>query len=320
MRTILILGCAIAAACEASPMAPTSSTDGPRRLSQTGLYRDIETRAIADGVVEFEPSYSLWSDGVSKRRWIKLPGGTQIDTSDMNQWVFPVGTKLFKEFSVAGRPIETRLIERTASDYVMTTFAWLADGSDAVEVADGVANALGSGHDIPSVSMCLTCHQSQPGRVLGFSAIQLSKDGGFGPTLASLAAANVLSNAPPSGSDYRVPGDAATAAALGYLHANCGHCHSSNGSAAITGQFLRLDVAAQTPQDEPTWKTTVNIPLRVFSAPGIALRVAAGDPAHSALVYRMNHRGDAAQMPPIATTQVDANGIQVVSAWIQSLQ
>jgi hypothetical protein len=90
MRAILILGCAVAVACEASPMAPTPSADGPRRLSQMGLYRDIETRAIADGVVEFEPSYSLWSDGVSKRRWIMLPAGTQIDTSDMNQWIFPL--------------------------------------------------------------------------------------------------------------------------------------------------------------------------------------------------------------------------------------
>ena len=37
-------------------------------------------------------------DRAAKRRWIQLPEGATIDTSDMDYWQFPVGTKLWKEF------------------------------------------------------------------------------------------------------------------------------------------------------------------------------------------------------------------------------
>src|SRR5262249_50301413 len=124
MRGLLVVGLLAVMACDGSAGPPA---DGARRLSQMGLYRDIATRTIADGVAEFEPAYSLWSDGATKRRWIALPPGAQIDTSDMDHWVFPVGTKLFKEFSVAGKRVETRLIERTSTGYDMAAFAWLPD-------------------------------------------------------------------------------------------------------------------------------------------------------------------------------------------------
>src|SRR5262245_37473351 len=68
--------------------APThAGTDGPfvapTMLSQTGLYSNIGTKTIASGVVEFEPRWMLWSDAAVKRRWIWLPPGTKINTSDM---------------------------------------------------------------------------------------------------------------------------------------------------------------------------------------------------------------------------------------------
>ena len=41
----------------------------------------------------------LWADYATKQRWILLPPGTKIDATDPNEWVFPVGTKVWKEFS-----------------------------------------------------------------------------------------------------------------------------------------------------------------------------------------------------------------------------
>src|ERR1043165_6412078 len=57
--------------------------------------------------LSFSPQYPLWSDGAHKRRWIYLPPGTAIDASRLDAWEFPIGTRLWKEFSLGG-PIETR--------------------------------------------------------------------------------------------------------------------------------------------------------------------------------------------------------------------
>ena len=46
-----------------------------------------------DQVVLLAPAYELWSDGALKRRWIRLPPDGRIDTSDMDSWVFPIGTQ-----------------------------------------------------------------------------------------------------------------------------------------------------------------------------------------------------------------------------------
>ena len=45
----------------------------PERLSETGLYTDIASDRVADGVLAYQPAFALWSDGADKRRWISLP-------------------------------------------------------------------------------------------------------------------------------------------------------------------------------------------------------------------------------------------------------
>ena len=85
------------ATAPSSPPAQLSAV--PARLTETGLYADLRADALAPGVLPYRPQFELWSDGASKRRWISLPPGTRIDTSDMDSWQFPEGTKLWKEFS-----------------------------------------------------------------------------------------------------------------------------------------------------------------------------------------------------------------------------
>ena len=45
---------------------------------------------------------------------LDVPEGEQIDTSDMNEWRFPAGTKLFKELRDGVR-VETRLMLKTGA-------------------------------------------------------------------------------------------------------------------------------------------------------------------------------------------------------------
>ena len=64
--------------------------DGGDTLEQTGLYDEV--------VWELTPQFASWSDGATKRRWLHLPAGEVINTDDMDNWVFPVGTRAWKEF------------------------------------------------------------------------------------------------------------------------------------------------------------------------------------------------------------------------------
>src|SRR5262249_30960643 len=99
----LLLAALAPAALAAAPL--------PEHLRDTGLYARGGGEEIAPDVLAFSPQYPLWSDGAEKRRWIRLPPGTRIDARDPDRWVFPVGTRLWKEFSL-GRRLETRMLER----------------------------------------------------------------------------------------------------------------------------------------------------------------------------------------------------------------
>lgn len=241
-------------------------------LSTEGLYEDMGRKAVVAGAIELEPAHALWADGAEKRRWMVLPPGAEIDTSEMDHWQLPIGTKLFKEFLVGGQRVETRLFERvTATDYRLDGYVWLADESDAVVVPDGAQDVLGTTHDIPSKTECVMCHQSEPGRSLGVSAVQLS---------------GMLDELPLSSPVPRVE---IPNPALGVLHANCGHCHTDGGIAEM--QQLRFSVHDGGLPIEQTavYQSIVGVPLTDWQGP-VELRVAPGDPDASAIVYRMSSR------------------------------
>jgi hypothetical protein len=172
LRQVLAAGCGVLLS-----MAVTAQEIGraepPPTLAETGLYSDIATRVIDPAHLYFAPQYPLWTDGAEKRRWISLPPGAAIDASDPDAWVFPVGTRFWKEFSFGGRPVETRFMEAEPDDiWLFAAYEWSADGQEVtLAPARGRGNAcpLGGGrfHAIPSVSDCGVCHKSRATEVLG---------------------------------------------------------------------------------------------------------------------------------------------------------
>ena len=151
-----------------SPPAPPGPYARPTYLSlvETGLFADAASRRVVGDAMAFEPTYRLWSDAADKCRWARLPPGTRIDTAAMDHWMFPIGTKLWKEFSRDGVLLETRLIERYGEgpeDYWMGAFVWNADQTDAVLAPEGQADINGTTHDAPSQKQCLACHRGEPG-------------------------------------------------------------------------------------------------------------------------------------------------------------
>jgi hypothetical protein len=327
-----------------TPNTPSSPATADERLSQTGLYSDIASKAVDTRNRPFTPQYVLWSDGGTKRRWISLPAGSRIDTTDMDRWVFPVGTKIWKEFTYQGRRVETRLTEKIAAEpqlasWRFKTFAWRPDESDATLVSEaGFPNAAPTAfntlHDIPSVANCRSCHERGGDAVLAVDALQLSADrdpmvppeGQLRPgdlTLADFAAQGLLTRNPDS-QPRIVSRTPAGRWAMGYMHGNCGNCHNPRGSQAGLGLFLRHEIAATREDLEPAFATTVNQLNISFVVSGTRLgvdsyRIRGGSPEVSAAWVRMHARGDAKAMPPIASKVEDADATAILSDWIRRL-
>jgi hypothetical protein len=291
----------------------------PRLLSETGLYSDIATETFGEGVRAFQPRYALWSDGATKRRYVYLPPGEQIDTSDMDFWVYPVGTTAWKEFTRNGIRVETRMLRKNgpaSGDWTMIAYQWKSDQSDAVAVPAGLKNANGTPHDIPAQKDCLFCHGNMKDVLLGVTAIQLSHSNAIaGLGIDDLVKEKRLSAKPSA--PIQIPGDAVAEGALGYLHANCGLCHNSQSKVARTTP-LRL---WESTQKLDTVETTLGYETTVGAAntflPELHV-VEPGRPDESELVIRISERG-IRQMPPIATEVVDEDGVAKIRAWVESI-
>lgn len=290
---------------------------GPERLSETGLYANLAAGTIADDVMPYDVRFELWSDGATKRRWLALPAGSRIDTQDPDRWVFPIGTRAWKEFTVGAVRVETRYLVKVAEGrWENVAYLWRVDDTDADARPEGVPDAGGTLHDVPSIRGCFDCHRGAPDGLIGVGALQLAT-GAPDALLARLESAGFLSDAivpRPS-----IPGTSAEQSALGYLHANCGHCH---GDVHPLGRFrtmrLGLPLGLADPRDAPAVTTTVGVPMN--HAVGVTtLGVVAGDPAASQLWARMQLRGDPYQMPARGTEVVDADGLALVRAWIEGL-
>lgn len=271
-RLALLLLCTAALAARA---------ELPERLSQTGLNDDASVRP-------FEPRFVLWSDGAAKRRWIALPPGGQVDARRPDAWQFPAGTRLWKEFSVDGRRVETRHIVLGADGRLeFASYVW--DGADAVRApARGQTLTLpgagaGKTYVIPSVGDCIACHAGARSPVLGFAALQL------GPAVPALLREGLLKNAPTAWATQAPDFVAATPAehaARGYLHGNCAHCH--HGDIGEGGVPVPLRLALDVGQPP---------------APVDAVKV----------LRRAGTRNPYQQMPPLGTREIDPQGLALLA-------
>ena len=315
----------------APPPAPDAGVDGPsayprpeyRRLVETGYFGDGAGPAPGAELQAFEPAHPLWSDGTSKRRWVRLPAGTRIDSSEMDHWRFPIGTKVWKEFSRDGVLLETRLIERYGpggEDYWMGAFVWTADQKDAVYLVDGAQDINGTGHDAPAAKLCGSCHRGDKGRVLGLSALQLShdrpgphprapgRDGAAVPLARNRARPTRFPVTPPP---RRLSATSTPTAA------------TATTRMAPPGRTPRWSCGFGSPSGWPPrpscYKNLVGRRLQTWRHPTLTERVVAGDPDASGLLARMKIRGSKDQMPSLATELIDPLGIELLTRWIEAL-
>jgi hypothetical protein len=324
------------------PATCKSQPNPPIDLECTGLYADIKSaeKPLAAGVREYTPAVILWSDGAEKNRYIQLPKGEKIDATDPSSWIFPIGTKVWKQFALGTKRMETRYFVKLSAGsqgWSHATYMWNQDDTAATKFGGGdVTSPDGGVYHIPIFGECEQCHQGRQDRILGFEQIGLGLDQpgvalgqAQGITLADLVSENLID--PPPAQTSLTIGDDGTgkaANALAWLHMNCGvTCHNSVSSSTAygAGMLLRMDptlLDGRPVNDFDPLKTTIGV--KVHTAPWEGIRIVAGDPDGSLLWHLISTRSDAAdpsmaQMPPIASRVVDTMDVQYVYDWIAAM-
>ncbi len=319
----------------------------PATLSGTGLFADVRTLAPAEGTVPYDVTVPLWSDGLQKRRWMRLPPGARIDNRD-TRWQFPPGTILIKHFeqplsALPGAPrtnVETRvLVVKDDGRVAGATYRWQPDGADAVLQLERQTLTLarpGPSHGfdpsefayrLPGFRDCVVCHNRE-NPVLGVNPLQLQRriahDGRPQEQLLVLSAQGLFEQPyTPEGVaalPSLTPLDDAAAdierRARSYLHANCSFCHFPRGIRDVPALDLRLT----TPLEDaalvaaPSQFAFLEIDGRV--APQV---IAPGKPDDSALIRRMRSHDRNVSMPYLGRTRVDEQALLVLQEWIRSL-
>lgn len=320
----------------------------PSRLSETGAFLDIRTLAPHPDLLPYELNLSFWSDGAEKRRWIALPGrgeneSNRIQFSPNGAWTFPEGTIFIKHFEFPtgkeiparsnNRRIETRFLIRNSTGGVYgVTYKWRPDNSDADLLTTNTMELVrvNTGSDVrsqtwyyPSRVDCLACHTATAGHVLGVNTRQLncnSTDRVTGAAKNQLRLWNEKEVFAPALNDsdiHRSPAlpnvhdrsQSLQVRARAYLDVNCGYCHRPGGTVA------NFDLRFETPIER---QHVIGGPVLIDHGIDRARVVAPNDIWRSILFMRVNTTGPL-KMPPIGRHTVDADGVELLRSWIESL-
>lgn len=310
----------------------------PTTLAATGVFTNLATLEPNPGVVPYDINLPFWSDYAHKQRWFTVTNlNRTIGFNPDGNWSFPTSSIWVKHFELEltnGVPesrqrLETRFIVRTTTGVYGATYRWGDSLTNATLVPDEGTNetfvVYENGGGIlrtqvwryPSRTECLTCHTAEGGFALGFNTAQLNRDFDYGGTvtnqIAALSQAGYFSASVSNIHTLRAlvhpTNELASleARARSYLYANCVQCHQPAG----TSQALwDARIATKTGDTKLVHGALIN---HLGDTNNRAL--VPGSIANSALLARIATRGPG-QMPPLATSLVDTQGVALIAAWI----
>lgn len=319
-----------------------AATNFPQTLTASGVFSNPGSLNPHAGIIPYELNVPFWSDNAAKRRWFSVPStNLALAFSAENVWGLPTGTVWIKHFELeltsgvpsSARRIETRLLIKTSAPEggYGVTYRWGDSTNEAYLVLDAGLNeqfVVDDGGTIrtqtwryPSRSECLPCHNVVAGFALGFNTPQLNRDSPHvpgGPTnqlvhLASMGyfntnfiSANLLRALP------HPTNDAASleSRARAYLQANCSQCHFPGGPTPASFDTRLFTPLSSASIVDGALVNTMSDPLNRVLTPN--------DVVHSMIYTRIALRG-AGQMPPLASSLVDTQGVALLAAWIGSL-
>jgi uncharacterized repeat protein (TIGR03806 family) len=304
-----------------------------------------------EGVIPYTTASFLWADGTGKARFIVLPEGEKVTFGEEEEWEFPEGTIIVKNFMMPEdarqpncgyTPLETRLLVRRDNDWISYTYEWNEEGTDATEIVIGkrttvdLINSSGESETrdyyIPQVNECNRCHARSDGpndtnqsHLLGVVTPQMNtlvlRGDEYVNQLQWLEDQGIFEEELPSVDSvpsFANPMDESAdidERAISYFYANCSHCHRENGVAGRSQLFLMPD------ETEDERRGICKKPLATGSGAGGRSHVIVPQHAdESILTYRMESTSAQARMPELATSKVDEFGVDLISDWINQLE
>ena len=299
----------------------------PSRLSDTGCFASLFPLQAISTSEPYEVNARLWSDGAIKQRWMNVPNGERITVTDTDDWDFPIGTVLVKNFSLQNQLLETRLFMRhDDGGWAGYSYEWNNQETEATLVpASGSDRQVGSQTwHYPSRIECLQCHTDSIGFTAGPETAQLNKyfrdsSGRVVNQLSVLEDRFDFQNADfsdptqlPSLADIEDNAQTDHWRSRSYLYANCAMCHQPGGTGRGPEDF-RYSI-------DNTEINAINVEASIddLGIPNAQL-ISPGDADNSVMALRMHSLDPTIRMPQIGTTEEDVFALSVIDGWINQL-
>jgi len=327
----------------------TTVPDPPAKLSELGVFVELETLTPITGIIPYRTNSPLWSDRALKQRWLAVPNDGSYDTpaeqvifKNRDSWSFPAGTVFIKHFELplttaADGPtqrLETRffVLGEEGRAYGLT-YKWNEEGTEAFlqgggssktfDIVDEQGNfQFTQAWDFPSREQCMSCHTAQANFVLGVNTHQLNGDYTYPHDGRSRNQLTYLNEQGLFQRNIGAPAQYKKAYPIedemvdlelrirSYLDANCASCHRLGGLATVN-----MDLRFNTPL---SLTNIINYPTNSHSSDRNRVLVKPGAHAQSELWVRDASNGEE-RMPPISHNLIDEVYVEKLAEWIDGL-
>ncbi|MFM1802067.1 MAG: Soluble aldose sugar dehydrogenase YliI precursor, partial [Planctomycetota bacterium] len=323
----------------------------PEKLSQTGLFRDIQKLEPESGVRSYRINAQAWADGATSLRHMAIPPDSNALFDSKNQLLrLAEGSVLAKTIlmTVPGKPeprrMETQILLKDQGAWSAYSYVWNEQQTDAVLApAEGTSFTIAQSdlqdsgktyqtrYRVSSRSECLLCHNPwaelgntvygrQSASPLALSSAQLDHTDELRHQefreLVDWALGKKTETAKIDPSQLIVASTDTSASTdrrvRSWLHVNCSMCHAQNAGGAAT---IILDESVKTSQ-----MRVVNVrPLQGDLGLGSdAAIIKPGFPEKSVLFARIAKHGSG-RMPRLGSSETDIVAARQIYAWIKAL-
>ncbi len=225
----------------------------PSKLSETGIFADMEEQFPVSGVIEYQVNAQPWLDGAKLRFFISIPNDESVTFSQNELWSLPIGSVLVKHSDIdvspsEVKPFETSILFRQEDGWEAANYRWNLDSSEAnlvtttqvesiTEYVDGLS--VQTDRTVRAGGECSSCHTGLGGKdPRGLKTRQLNRDFLYGNIsenqLDLFNQLSLFSQPISAASNYPSYVDPANLSAETderarvYLDINCSSCHAGS--------------------------------------------------------------------------------------------
>lgn len=307
---------------ELVPLNNFVSTDFMPSLSEMNIYSGtLSNLDISSNAFEYKISTELFSDYSYKQRLIALPQGETMVYQNNLLPDFPMNTVIAKTFyynqddrnpALGKTIVETRVLIKKSNGWLSGNYIWNNSQTDAyfdtdggtapINFIDNNGENVSINYEIPSNQDCITCHQNDDYllpigpklrnmnlTVEGINQLQDFVNKSFLTNGTDLSLVESVPNWSDEAQSLEVRSRA-------YLDINCAHCHQPGGYFETVRGYTFVDFRYEVNLNDSNIYT-----------------------ARENILYRIQTDSPAFGMPFLGTTIIHSEGVNLIEAYIDSL-